>query len=960
MAMPYTAGASFSQSFSSPELVARDAERQVLLDTIVRAPAVVFVEGEAGIGKTRLVAEIDTAGRDRRRVLTGHCHPQGLPFPLEPVVEALLHLGSDLDDMALPPMVGALRPLLPELAPHLPPLPEALGDRRSEAHQLFRAIRELLTALGPAVIVLEDLHWADEGTIELLQFLVGDLPPRLCLVLTYRSEDLTETSPLRGLAARVRGNVAHARIVLSPLATADIASLTGAIVGADSVEEKLAGYLHDRTEGVPYAIEEVLRLLHERDHLVLDGRCLRAGDLGRGDVPGAIRDAVIERVGRLAADTRQLVRAAAVFAQPTSERTLRALADLNEEVTVTALSEALQSFLLHEDEWAKASFRHDLAAQAVYESIPPPQRRALHAKAAEVLEADRSGTAVRLAYHYREAGSVDAWVEHAERAADQALALFDEPSACRILQEVLATPAISASVRAHLARKLGLAANLGLAQRQAVEILGEVIRDCSLPSVVQGELRLLVGMAMIGMGETAAGSQELRRCIDELGPNKMLSALAMVYLAYPTLSDDPLSVHLQWLERAGEMIESIPNAQVRRNMYRSVGRDRSAILVQVGDPTGPDAVGEVPQPLGSERRQAASWYTSLARGAADVGHGERAGDFLSRCQAVLADLDYPQMRAAVAGTVLLLDWYEGRWDELEERARGLIDDPDEGPAKIVLSHLVSALAADACTASDDTEDRLRVAMERAQRVGWIAAFCTAAGTLARYYLRSNQRQAASDVAGQAVGAMRVKQIWVWAGAAVPTAVEASVVMGRVEEAEALVDEVEAGLTGTDAPAAQAALVLCRGMLAEAGDRHHEAAVAFDAAAARYSALPRPYDAALATERAARALTASGAASAGERVAAAFDAFDKLGARGDATRLRSFTRRHGMAMPERNPPGRPSFGSELSPREIEVLQMAADGKTSGDIARELVLSRRTVENHLAKARRKQQAAEYSPE
>ncbi len=123
-------------------------------------------------------------------MLVGHCHRVREPFFLGPVVEALCGLERRELRRPLSPVVGALRPLLPELEEVLPPQPAAIGDPRAERHRIFRALRDLLAALGPAVCVLEDLHWADESTLELLTFLLTDPPEELSLVVTVRSEDL--------------------------------------------------------------------------------------------------------------------------------------------------------------------------------------------------------------------------------------------------------------------------------------------------------------------------------------------------------------------------------------------------------------------------------------------------------------------------------------------------------------------------------------------------------------------------------------------------------------------------------------------------------------------------------------------------------------------------------------------------------------------------------------------------
>jgi predicted ATPase len=181
---------------TSPLLIGREKETEALRGVLGTPPAVVAVEGEAGVGKTRLVGEVarDPAF-DRHRRLIGFCPPLREPFPLGPFLEAIRS-----DEFVVPkglsPLLGALRPLLPEIADRLPPELSPLNDARADRHRTFRAIRELLIAFGPTVLILEDLHWADETTVELLAFLGSQIPPELSLVVTYRLEDLDARSPL--------------------------------------------------------------------------------------------------------------------------------------------------------------------------------------------------------------------------------------------------------------------------------------------------------------------------------------------------------------------------------------------------------------------------------------------------------------------------------------------------------------------------------------------------------------------------------------------------------------------------------------------------------------------------------------------------------------------------------------------------------------------------------------------
>ena len=166
--------------------VGREREIGLLLAAVGHPPAVVLVEGEAGIGKSRLVHEASGAvAAAGGRVLTGLCHPLREPYPYGPVIDALRKAGGWLPPAAdLPPSAGVLAPLLPDLADRLPAPPPPAADAHARRYQLVNGLRSFLAGLGAAVLVIEDAHWIDEATRELLLLLTRDMPEQLSLVLT--------------------------------------------------------------------------------------------------------------------------------------------------------------------------------------------------------------------------------------------------------------------------------------------------------------------------------------------------------------------------------------------------------------------------------------------------------------------------------------------------------------------------------------------------------------------------------------------------------------------------------------------------------------------------------------------------------------------------------------------------------------------------------------------------------
>src|SRR5262245_10376634 len=436
----------------SPVLVGRRDELDLLIDAALAPPAVVVIEGEAGVGKTRLAEELLRRPEVADRcALVGHCQPLREPFPFGPVLDALRGAASPRLTRDLGSVAGALRPLLPELS-HLPPALEPLGDPRAERHRNFRAVAEVLDALGPAICVLEDVHWSDEVTGDLLRFLMSTFPAQLTLVLTYRPEDLSSSSGLIDLTSRVHGAIARNRIRLTPLGLDEVRALATSILAVDDVSPQFAVNLLERTLGLPFAVEEVVNLLADRrDLLQRDGPRIQRL-LDELDVPVAIHDFTLGRLARLPPDAIRVTRVAAVIEAPASFELLHRVSGLTKRRTAEAIADALALGLLREGDDRRISIRHALAQRVVYEAIEAPERRLLHLMAAEGLEVGEDERSLaQIAYHFKHAGRSAQSLAYAEQAADLALSLGNAAAACDLLVDALDDESISADARPSLA-----------------------------------------------------------------------------------------------------------------------------------------------------------------------------------------------------------------------------------------------------------------------------------------------------------------------------------------------------------------------------------------------------------------------------------------------------------------------------------------------------------------------------
>ncbi len=613
---------------SAPAFAGRQRELAALGRVLAGPPALVLVEGEAGIGKSRLVREFLARANGRHRSMVAACPPFRRPCTLSPMVDAIRQAAGSPRELGLSGLAGALRPLFPEWSADLPPAPEPAEDATAARHRLFRALDELLGCLGVTVLVVEDVHWADEATLEFLLFLSAQQPPRLSLVLTYRPEDVPGDSLLLRLSSRMPGGAGGLRLAMQPLIVAETVQLVSSMLDGERVSAAFAEFLHQRTDGVPLAVEETVLLMHDRADLARRNGTWVRRSLGGIMVPATIRDGVLERSRRLGADARTVLAAAAVLAGPADEATLRAVAGLTAGELGPALGEVLRCGLLAEDGRGMVSFRHLLAAQAVYEAIAVPERRVLHRRAGHALERRSPQPIEQLARHYREAGQPGTWCRYAEQTADLALAAGDQATASTLLLDLLTSADLSADAVVRLVKKIPFAFTGQSRFRDLVSALRSVVAGQALDQPAEAEARVLLGRVLLLMDEREAGRAEVERAIPHLASDPIEAARAMILLGWPAGTTWPAARHRQWLERAVEITASLP-PEDRLNL--TVGR--ASALLMLGDPAGlagghadprrpalppgTAACGQGP----SEHRQHGHDVGALRRGATAAGQG---------------------------------------------------------------------------------------------------------------------------------------------------------------------------------------------------------------------------------------------------------------------------------------------------------------------------------------------------
>jgi DNA-binding CsgD family transcriptional regulator/tetratricopeptide (TPR) repeat protein len=942
----------------SPRFVGRGRELSVLRSALDSPPAVVLIEGEAGIGKSRLVREfLASPAGQRQRAIVASCPPFVQPHTLGPVTDALRQAIDDLTPLRLSPLAGALRPLFPEWASALPPAPEPAEDATAAQHRVFRALAELLDRCEVRLLTVDDGHWADEATLDFVLYLVSRQPNQISLIVTYRPEDVPAGSPLLRLASRVVAGATRLRLVLSPLDVAGTADLVSSMLGGQSLSAGFAAFVHEHTEGVPLAAEESVRLMGERHELTRRGGKWARRKPTDLDVPPTIRDAVLARVTRFSADVQAVLRAAAILAEPAPETAISAVSGLAPGRARAALSVGYDSGFLTENGRGLLSFRHMLTARAVYEAIPAPSRHEMHLRAGHALELSTPLPVAHLARHFREAGDTDSWCHYAEQAADGALATGDETTAATLLHDLVLSAGLPAGKVARLISKIPFGSITG-DPRDLVRALRTALEARGLAPEEEADVRFQLGRVLTVVDQFEPASTELQRAIPHLAHDPAARARAMLILGWPRGTTWPLSAHRRWLRRAAEVMDpSIDEAD-----RTELAVDRVSALLMLGEESGWAEAARISADASTPRgrNQETRACANLGDNATMWGRYADARRWLSRALEMAERYQYLRYRDGILGNLAHLDWFTGQWTGLADRAVSLAEKVPATHSEIQLASrldpvLVLGLLHSAMGACAEAEERLQFVRDEMLRLRLLDYLMEPAAALARLRLADGRADDAVKITDEPISILVSKGIWVWATDVAPARVRALAAAGRVDEAAGLTEAFAHGLRGREAAAPKAALVLCQATLAEARGELARAAALFHRTAAAWQALPRPYDALLARERQASCLVALGQAEAGLGLAhQVYSGLTDLGARGDALRVMRTLRQLGSQV-RRPGSGRPGYGDQLSPRELDVVRLLVGGRTNRDIAQELFLSPKTVARHVESARHKLGAA-----
>ena len=446
------------------KIVGRDRELADALAAWQRAASgeagearVLLISGEPGIGKTRLARELLARAQvSGASVWPGECYAD-VSAPYAPVTQILREALADprhpIEQLGLPEAVMADLLALafdPRARRDASTAAAKDADAQAEQQKLFESVvawAAALSARAPVLLFVDDAHWADGGTLALLRHLARRARRlRLLLVVTYREVELDESRPLNDMLLDLNRERLTSRIKLRRLTEAQTRFLLAGML-AEDVAPELADGIYQETEGNPFFIEEVVKVLIEEQKLYRENGRWCCSALDEMEIPQSVRVAIQARIGKLAEPAQEALRLAAVLGREFDFDALARASDADEESLVAALEQAERAQIVAEVRPAspagrargtKFTFAHALIPSTLREGLSGPRRRRLHARAAAAIESLHPGDFEALAYQYAEAGDEERARRYYARAGDRARSLYANTDAIRFYTEALA------------------------------------------------------------------------------------------------------------------------------------------------------------------------------------------------------------------------------------------------------------------------------------------------------------------------------------------------------------------------------------------------------------------------------------------------------------------------------------------------------------------------------------------
>jgi class 3 adenylate cyclase/tetratricopeptide (TPR) repeat protein len=592
-------------------LVGRDEEFGRLLEAInavtTGSGRFILLVGEPGIGKTRVAQEVTLKARNQGfLVATGRCYEPEASVPFYPFLEVLATLyeqcPSDLR-ARVPHRWPDIQRLLPNQAPAQWPV---LSNGKEEHQRLFWAVSGFLQTIAtirPVAVLIDDLHWADASSLELLQHIARHTRvDRILLVGTYRDVEIHRQHPLEATLLTLNRERLVEEMPIRRLDFHDTTALIGAILGDAEPPLELVQLLYRQTEGNPFFIEEVVRSLVERGDVYRKGDRWEWRAVEEIEVPKSIRAVIGQRLSRLSEGTQTVLREASVLGLAFTFKDLQGISNRSEDEVEGALEEAIVAGLVHETEREAYAFNHGLTQATLYAELPSRRKRRLHRAAGEALsrlpERVRDRRAGELAWHFLEGDDPAQALPYTILAGDRARDVFafsEAENHYRValdLAHELGDVTSEAMVLERLAAVLRTIARYD----EALQLLNDAVQLHRAAGNVKGERQATahIGRVHALRGTPEDGIRRIRALLDQIeaatdingdtrgesptaqpGVASLYAALANLYEEGERFSDQLVAA-----ERALELARAVGDERIlaESEMWRA------AALAELGDP----------------------------------------------------------------------------------------------------------------------------------------------------------------------------------------------------------------------------------------------------------------------------------------------------------------------------------------------------------------------------------------